>query len=178
MRYRRLGRTGLKVSVVGVGTWQFGGEWGVPSPVRGGTAAGRAGEQGINLIDTAECYGDHLSEALIGAAIRGERERGSWPPSSATSSTATSAALHNSAAEVQEQLEASPAGAAHGLYRSLPDPFGQGRRVRPAGTLWRCSARRSRPARSATWAFQSARTTTSTRRHGPSGRRKHHPGRL
>ena len=28
MKYRRLGRTGLKVSVVGVGTWQFGGEWG------------------------------------------------------------------------------------------------------------------------------------------------------
>jgi len=30
MKYRRLGRTGLKVSVVGVGTWQFGGEWGKP----------------------------------------------------------------------------------------------------------------------------------------------------
>ena len=28
MKYRMLGRTGLKVSVVGVGTWQFGGEWG------------------------------------------------------------------------------------------------------------------------------------------------------
>ena len=28
MHYRILGRTGLKVSVIGVGTWQFGGEWG------------------------------------------------------------------------------------------------------------------------------------------------------
>ena len=28
MQYRRLGRTELRVSVVGVGTWQFGGEWG------------------------------------------------------------------------------------------------------------------------------------------------------
>jgi aryl-alcohol dehydrogenase-like predicted oxidoreductase len=28
MRYRRLGRTGLDVSVIGVGTWQLGGEWG------------------------------------------------------------------------------------------------------------------------------------------------------
>ena len=28
MHYRNLGRTGLKISVIGVGTWQFGGEWG------------------------------------------------------------------------------------------------------------------------------------------------------
>ena len=33
----------------------------------------RAKELGINLIDTAECYGDHLSESLIGAAIEGQR---------------------------------------------------------------------------------------------------------
>src|SRR3954447_20833025 len=77
MKYRRLGRTGIKVSVVGVGTWQFGGEWGkdftqdeVDRMLR------RARDLGINLMDTAECYGDHLSESLIGNAIRGDRE--SW----------------------------------------------------------------------------------------------------
>ena len=35
----------------------------------------RAQDLGINLIDTAECYGDHLSESLIGAAVKGQREK-------------------------------------------------------------------------------------------------------
>ena len=75
MKYRRLGKTGLRVSVVGVGTWQFGGEWGQqftqPEVDR---ILGRAKELGINLIDTAECYGDHLSESLVEQAIRHERD--------------------------------------------------------------------------------------------------------
>lgn len=75
MIYRTLGRTGLKVSAVGVGTWQFGGEWGrayIPTDVAAILAA--AAECGINLIDTAECYGDHLSERLIGETLPGERK--------------------------------------------------------------------------------------------------------
>jgi aryl-alcohol dehydrogenase-like predicted oxidoreductase len=77
MKYRRLGRTGLRVSMVGVGTWQFGGEWGkqFAQPEVDGIL-GRARELGLNLIDTAECYGDHLSESLVGKAIR--RERDHW----------------------------------------------------------------------------------------------------
>lgn len=74
MRYRRLGHTDLEVSVVGVGTWQFGGEWGQtysPTDVR--VILDHARDRGINLIDTAECYGDHLSESLIGEAIEGSR---------------------------------------------------------------------------------------------------------
>lgn len=75
MKYRRLGRSGLTVSVVGVGTWQFGGEWGeVFTPAEVDRILGRARERGINLLDTAECYGDHLSERLIGTAIRGRRD--------------------------------------------------------------------------------------------------------
>ena len=71
MKHRILGSTGLRVSVVGLGTWQFGGEWGktfeqseVDAMFR------RARELGVNLIDTAECYGDHLSEELIGRALQ------------------------------------------------------------------------------------------------------------
>ena len=77
MKYRRLGKTGMQVSVVGVGTWQLGGEWGKAfDQTEVDAMLGRAAELGINLIDTAECYGDHLSEGLIGRAIKGQRD--SW----------------------------------------------------------------------------------------------------
>src|SRR5687767_712881 len=76
MKYRRLGKTNLGVSVIGVGTWQFGGEWGKDfTPDEVDAILGRARDLGINLIDTAECYGDHTSEALIGAAVARERDR-------------------------------------------------------------------------------------------------------
>src|SRR4051812_968569 len=71
MKYRTLGKTGLKVSVIGMGTWQFGGEWGKEfEQAEVDAMFAKARDVGINLIDTAECYGDHLSERLIGQAIR------------------------------------------------------------------------------------------------------------
>ena len=77
MKYRTLGKTGLSVSVIGMGTWQFGGEWGKTfAQAEVDAMFDRARELGINLIDTAECYGDHLSESLIGNAI--QRDRDKW----------------------------------------------------------------------------------------------------
>jgi len=74
MKYRRLGKTKLRVSVVGFGAWQFGGEWGKTFTFEEAESLlSRARERGINLIDTAECYGDGLSEQLIGRAIAGRR---------------------------------------------------------------------------------------------------------
>jgi aryl-alcohol dehydrogenase-like predicted oxidoreductase len=76
MQYRRLGKTELTVSVIGIGTWQLGGEWGKQytqdevDPI-----FDRARQLGINLVDTAECYGDHVSERLVGAAIRRDRDK-------------------------------------------------------------------------------------------------------
>ena len=75
MKYRRLGKTGLKVSVVGIGTWQYGGEWGKNfDEVEVKKILNRGLDLGFNFIDTAECYGDHLSESLIGKAVKGTRK--------------------------------------------------------------------------------------------------------
>jgi myo-inositol catabolism protein IolS len=76
MKYRRLGKTGMRVSVIGIGTWQLGGEWGKKfEQTEVDAMIEKGAELGINLIDTAECYGDHLSEKLIGHAIKGWREK-------------------------------------------------------------------------------------------------------
>ncbi len=91
MEYRVLGKTGLKVSIVGIGGWPLGGLIGGPvgdprNPVvdEGWTGAvdeesikmiHRAEELGVNLIDTAEIYGDGHSESIIGLAVKGRRDR-------------------------------------------------------------------------------------------------------
>ena len=78
MQYRILGSTGLRVSVIGVGTWQFGGEWGRQyTQTEVDAILDAAAESGINLIDTAECYGDHLSERLIGDYLA-RHDRSRW----------------------------------------------------------------------------------------------------
>lgn len=78
MRYRKLGSTNLEVSAAGIGTWQFGGEWDHDFSQREADAIlDEAEVQGINLIDTAECYGDHLSETLIGDYLA-RRDRSRW----------------------------------------------------------------------------------------------------
>ena len=76
MKYRRLGKTDMRVSVIGLGTWQFGGEWGKDFEQNEIDAIIKtAADCGVNLIDTAECYGDHLSEKFIGKTIRGRRDK-------------------------------------------------------------------------------------------------------
>jgi myo-inositol catabolism protein IolS len=76
MKYRRLGKTEMKVSVIGIGTWQLGGEWGKNfEQAEVDAMIDKAAKLGINLIDTAECYGDHLSERLVGQAVKGRREK-------------------------------------------------------------------------------------------------------
>ena len=72
MDYIELGRGGPKVSAIGIGMWQAGGKaWG--SDVRDADcqkAMERAVDLGINLVDTAEAYGEGHSEKVMSRAIK------------------------------------------------------------------------------------------------------------
>ncbi len=78
MEFRELGKSGIKISTIGLGTWQWGSrEWGWnrlygKKEVLG--AFEKALEVGLNFIDTAEVYGRGKSEELVGEAIQGHRE--------------------------------------------------------------------------------------------------------
>ena len=81
MKYRRLGKTGLPVSVIGVGTWQLGGEWGQRFTQHNvDQLLGRAGELGVNLVDptsataTTSPRPTMLQEFLTGQAIQERAE--------------------------------------------------------------------------------------------------------
>lgn len=73
MQYRTLGRTGWQVSEIGFGGWGIGGSWGPVRDEESLTALHRALDLGVNLIDTADGYGDGRSESLIGRVLK---ERG------------------------------------------------------------------------------------------------------
>lgn len=76
MRYVDIG--GARLSVIGLGTWQFGSrEWGYGQDYAQGEAGRivkRALDLGINLLDTAEIYGFGASERIVGRAIAGRRD--------------------------------------------------------------------------------------------------------
>jgi aryl-alcohol dehydrogenase-like predicted oxidoreductase len=75
MNYRNLGKTGLKVSEVSLGTWQVGGGWGGEfDHASAETIINAAIDSGVNFIDTADVYDDGLSEAAVGSVVRSRRD--------------------------------------------------------------------------------------------------------
>jgi hypothetical protein len=72
MQYRPLGKSGLQVSPLCLGTMMFGGQTDEYT-VRAIT--GRALEQGINFIDTANVYNDGRSEEVVGRLVSGKRDK-------------------------------------------------------------------------------------------------------
>jgi aryl-alcohol dehydrogenase-like predicted oxidoreductase len=70
MDYRSLGRSGLKISPLCLGTMMFGAQTEEATARR---IIARARDQGVNFIDTADVYADGRSEEIVGRAITGER---------------------------------------------------------------------------------------------------------
>jgi aryl-alcohol dehydrogenase-like predicted oxidoreductase len=66
MEQRNLGRTGRTVSVVGLGTWQLGADWGDVTEADARAVLDTAAEEGVTFFDTADVYGDGRSETIIG----------------------------------------------------------------------------------------------------------------
>ncbi|HUZ38718.1 MAG TPA: aldo/keto reductase [Streptosporangiaceae bacterium] len=76
MEQRILGRTGRAVSVVGLGTWQLGADWGHVDEREALAILEAASSSGVTFLDTADVYGDGRSEQLIGRFLAS----GSAPP--------------------------------------------------------------------------------------------------
>jgi aryl-alcohol dehydrogenase-like predicted oxidoreductase len=77
MQTRRLGSAGPDMSVIGFGAWEAGGDaWGQNSSEEAVIGAMLAGlEAGMTWIDTAEVYGEGVSERLVGRAVADRRDR-------------------------------------------------------------------------------------------------------
>ena len=76
MNRKAFGRTGFEASRIGLGTWQFGGQWGPEYSDDNALAIMRAAvEQGVNFFDTADIYGLGRSEELIGRFLRESKAR-------------------------------------------------------------------------------------------------------
>ena len=80
MKYRTLGRTGLKVSEIAQGTWAFGNNvYGGVDEKQGIAAIHEGIDIGINLMDTAPQYGtdkqDGVAEIVLGKALKGKRDK-------------------------------------------------------------------------------------------------------
>lgn len=91
MKYRILGRTGIRVSEIGFGAWAIGSGWGDQRESDSIDALHRALDLGVNFIDTALGYGAGKSERIIASVLKERREEvvvatkipplgAPWPP--------------------------------------------------------------------------------------------------
>jgi diketogulonate reductase-like aldo/keto reductase len=74
MEFRQLGRTGERVSTIGMGTWKIGVYKSLAERTKQVQALKRGVELGCNLIDTAEMYADGRSEEVVAEAVRDVRK--------------------------------------------------------------------------------------------------------
>ena len=74
MDQRTLGRTGRSVSVISLGTWQLGGDWGSVTEADARAVLDASVASGVTMFDTADVYGDGRSEQLIGGYLADRRD--------------------------------------------------------------------------------------------------------
>src|SRR6478752_8134851 len=73
---REIGRSGVKASGVGLGTWAIGGwMWGGTDEVESISAIQASLDAGVTLIDTAPAYGLGRAEEIVGKALKGRRDQ-------------------------------------------------------------------------------------------------------
>ncbi|MCX5744764.1 MAG: aldo/keto reductase [Proteobacteria bacterium] len=75
MKTRKLGRTGPEVGAIGLGCMGMSAFYGARDDDESRATIDRALELGVTLLDTADAYGPHTNEVLVGKAIAGKRDR-------------------------------------------------------------------------------------------------------
>src|SRR5580692_7915963 len=75
MQLRKLGKGSLMVSALGLGCMGMSEFYGPRDDQESLGTLDRAVELGINFLDTADAYGPHLNEELVGKALRGRRDK-------------------------------------------------------------------------------------------------------
>lgn len=75
MKYRQLGKTGLRVSAIGLGTMVHAGHFGAMKDSDSLSAIQTALDLGVNFIDTSDAYGAGYSETLLGNVLKGTRDK-------------------------------------------------------------------------------------------------------
>src|SRR4051795_9805118 len=76
LEQRTLGRTGRSVSVIGLGTWQLGADWGEVSEADAREVLEASAEEGVTFYDTADVYGDGRSEQFVGRFVADHPDAG------------------------------------------------------------------------------------------------------
>jgi aryl-alcohol dehydrogenase-like predicted oxidoreductase len=75
MKYRCFDHSTETISEIGVGTWQFGGDWGSVSETQALETLQAAVQRGVNFFDTADVYGNGRSESIIGKFLKNSKEK-------------------------------------------------------------------------------------------------------
>ena len=88
MQKRRLGTQGLEVGAIGLGCMGMSDFYGPRDEGEAIATLHRALDLGVTMLDTADVYGPHTNEELVGRALRGAAARLSWWPRSSGSSAA------------------------------------------------------------------------------------------